>query len=49
MEDKIPLNADHLMMVKFDSKSAPGYSSARGRLQEFVQDAPGVVAGRFGT
>jgi hypothetical protein len=49
MEDKVPLDADHSMMVKFDNRNAPGYSSARGRLQEFVRDAPGVVAGRFGT
>jgi hypothetical protein len=48
MEDKVPLDADHSMMVKFDGKSAQGYSSARNKLQQFVQDAPGVVAGRFG-
>jgi hypothetical protein len=48
MEDKIPLDADHSMMVKFDSKNAQGYSSARDKLRQFVQDAPRIVAGRFG-
>jgi hypothetical protein len=48
MEDKVPLDADHSMMVKFDSKSARGYSSARDKLRQFVEDAPRVVAGRFG-
>ena len=48
MEDKIPLDADHSMMVKFDSKNAQGYSSARDKLKQFARDAPGAVAGRFG-
>lgn len=49
MEEKIPLDADHSMMVKFNNPNAQGYSSARDKLKQFVQDAPGVVAGRFGT
>ena len=49
MEEKIPLDADHSMMVKFDNKNARGYSSARDKLQLFAQNAPGVVADRFGT
>ena len=49
MEEKIPLDADHSMMVKFDNKNARGYSSARDKLQHFSQNAPGVVADRFGT
>jgi hypothetical protein len=48
MEDKVPLDADHSMMVKFDSKNAQGYRSAQDKLRQFVQDAPGVVAARFG-
>jgi hypothetical protein len=48
MEDKVPLDADHSMMVKFDNRNARGYSSAQDKLRQFVQDAPGVVAGRFG-
>ncbi|KAF1347228.1 TPR-like protein, partial [Lizonia empirigonia] len=47
MEEKIPLDADHSMMVKFDNKNALGYSSARDKLRQFAQDAPGVVADRF--
>ncbi|USP74943.1 hypothetical protein yc1106_02217 [Curvularia clavata] len=47
IEEKIPLAADHSMMVKFDSKNAQGYSSARARLMQFAQDAPSVVADRF--
>jgi hypothetical protein len=49
MEEKIPLDADHSMMVKYDSKNAQGYSSARDKLKQFARDAPGVVADRFGT
>lgn len=49
MEEKIPLDADHSMMVKFDSKNAQGYSSVRDKLRQFLQDAPVVVADRFGT
>jgi hypothetical protein len=48
MENKIPLDADHSMMVKFDHKGAQGYSSALKKLQQFVKDAPEVVADRFG-
>ncbi len=48
VEEKIPLDADHSMMVKFDSKNAPGYSSARAKLQQFARDATNVVANRFG-
>ncbi|KAF2682375.1 hypothetical protein K458DRAFT_390862 [Lentithecium fluviatile CBS 122367] len=47
IEDEVPVDADHSMMVKFDSTSRQGYSSARAKLQQFEQDAPGVVAGRF--
>ena len=49
MEEKIPLDADHSMMVKFDNKNARGYSSARDKLKQFAQNAPDVVADRFGT
>ncbi|KAF2727898.1 hypothetical protein EJ04DRAFT_450416 [Polyplosphaeria fusca] len=48
-EDKIPIDADHSMIVKFDSRNQQGYSSARAKLQQFEQDAPGVVEGRFRT
>jgi hypothetical protein len=49
MEVKIPLDADHSMIVKYDSKNAQGYSSALDKLKQFARDAPGVVADRFGT
>ncbi|TVY62681.1 Nephrocystin-3 [Fusarium oxysporum f. sp. cubense] len=47
MEEKIPLDSDHSMIVKFDNKNNRGYTSARDKLREFEQDAPGVVAARF--
>jgi hypothetical protein len=46
-EVKIPLDADHSGIVKFDSTSAPGYGSALDKLKQFEQSAPSVVAGRF--
>ncbi|KAG7423240.1 Nephrocystin-3 [Fusarium oxysporum f. sp. raphani] len=47
MEEKIPLDSDHSMIVKFDNKNNRGYTSARDKLRQFEQDAPGVVAARF--
>ncbi|KAF2633913.1 hypothetical protein BU25DRAFT_381757 [Macroventuria anomochaeta] len=47
MEEKIPIDADHSMIVKFDNKNVRGYSSARDKLRQFARDAPGVVADRF--
>lgn len=49
MENKIPLHADHSMIVKFDNKNALGYRSTLDRLKKFEQDAPRVVAARFCT
>jgi hypothetical protein len=49
MEEKIPLNADHSMIVKFNVRNDRGYTSARDKLRQFEQDAPSVVAARFGT
>lgn len=49
MEDKIPLDADHSMIVKFDNTSDRGYRSALDKLRLFEQDAPSVVAARFCT
>ncbi|KAF2814949.1 uncharacterized protein BDZ99DRAFT_434927 [Mytilinidion resinicola] len=46
-EDKIPLDADHSMIVKFDAKGDRGYTSARDKLLQFERDAPDVVAARF--
>ncbi|KAF2735267.1 hypothetical protein EJ04DRAFT_216254 [Polyplosphaeria fusca] len=47
IEDKVPIDADHSMMVKFDTRNHRGYSSARDKLTQFERDAPGVVAARF--
>ncbi|CAN9415749.1 unnamed protein product [Alternaria alternata] len=47
LEEKIPLNADHSMIVKFNSPDDQGYTSAREKLRKFEKDAPGVVATRF--
>ncbi|QKX62526.1 uncharacterized protein TRUGW13939_09687 [Talaromyces rugulosus] len=47
VEDKVPLHADHSMIVKFDSRSAPEYRTALDKLQQFARDAPQVVAARF--
>ncbi|KAM0252581.1 hypothetical protein ACHAQJ_007618, partial [Trichoderma viride] len=47
MEDKIPLNSDHSMMVKFGNRSDEGYTSALHKLQQFEQEAYNVVKARF--
>jgi hypothetical protein len=47
MEEKIPLNADHSMIVKFNDRNDRGYTSVRNKLRQFEQDAPSVVAARF--
>ncbi|UKZ61236.1 uncharacterized protein TrAtP1_002504 [Trichoderma atroviride] len=47
MEDKIPLNADHSMMVKFSNRSEEGYTSALRKLRQFEEEASKVVKARF--
>ncbi|KFY40005.1 hypothetical protein V495_05647 [Pseudogymnoascus sp. VKM F-4514 (FW-929)] len=47
VEEKIPLDADHSMMVKFDNRNDKGYTSARDKLREFELDATSVVEARF--
>jgi hypothetical protein len=47
MEEKIPLYADHSHLVKFESRSAPGYRSALEKLRQFEKDAPAVISSRF--
>jgi hypothetical protein len=49
MEVKIPVDADHSNMVKFDSKSNQTYSSVVEYLKDFAANAGGVVSGRFCT
>ena len=48
VEDKVPLHADHSMVVKFDARNAAGYRTALEKLRQFSKDAPSVVAARFG-
>jgi hypothetical protein len=47
IEEKVPLHADHSMVVKFDTRSAAGYRTALDKLRQFSKDAPSVVAARF--
>ncbi|OPB46100.1 kinesin [Trichoderma guizhouense] len=47
MEDKIPLDSDHSMMVKFGNRNDTGYTSALDKLQQFEQEASKVVKARF--
>ncbi|KAF2655155.1 hypothetical protein K491DRAFT_693174 [Lophiostoma macrostomum CBS 122681] len=47
VEEKIPLETDHSMIVKFDARNTRGYTSARDKLRQYEQDAPHVVADRF--
>lgn len=48
MEAKIPLDADHSKIAQFDGTSARGYRKVLGKLKQFEQDAPAVIATRFG-
>jgi hypothetical protein len=47
VEDKVPLHADHSMVIKFDTRNAAGYRTALEKLRQFSKDAPSVVAARF--
>ncbi|KAK4060877.1 hypothetical protein Trihar35433_9802 [Trichoderma harzianum] len=47
MEDKIPLDSDHSMMVKFGNRNDTAYTSALDKLQQFEQEASNVVKARF--
>jgi hypothetical protein len=49
MEAKIPVDADHSNMVKFDSKSNQTYRSVVGYLKDFAANSDGVVSGRLCT
>ena len=46
-EIKIPIDADHSNMVKFNTRQDSGYSSALQYLRECESDALRVVASRF--
>lgn len=47
MEEKIPLDADHSAIVKFNARSSLGYKHARARLLQFEKKGPEVVRTRF--
>ncbi|KAI5789408.1 hypothetical protein FPQ18DRAFT_261729 [Pyronema domesticum] len=49
MEAKIPVDADHSNMVKFDSKSNQTYRSVVGYLKDFAVNSDGVVSARLCT
>ncbi|OBU01690.1 hypothetical protein VE01_00202 [Pseudogymnoascus verrucosus] len=46
-EIKIPVDADHSQIVKFDNRNAEAYKAAVGYLKEFEQDARKIVLDRF--
>ena len=43
MEDKVPLHADHSMIVKFDNKNAPGYRSVVDKLRQLSKMRQGLL------
>lgn len=49
IEEKVPVQVDHSMIVKFDFKDNTIYTTAQDKLREFERDAPSVVAARFCT
>ncbi|KAI0481790.1 hypothetical protein F4859DRAFT_476008 [Xylaria cf. heliscus] len=46
-ERKIPVNANHTNMVKFNTRMDPTYTTVLKMLREFVRDAPKVVSQRY--
>jgi hypothetical protein len=49
IETPVKLDADHSMVVKFDSKTAYGYKTALKYLRAFEKEAPEVIRARFCT
>ncbi|KAL4967483.1 P-loop containing nucleoside triphosphate hydrolase protein, partial [Aspergillus stella-maris] len=47
VEDKVPLHADHSIIVKYNTRNEAGYRAVLDKLQQFAKDAPQVVAARF--
>ncbi|RFN52394.1 hypothetical protein FIE12Z_3325 [Fusarium flagelliforme] len=47
LEEKIPVDADHSMIVKFDGNTSKTYISVRDKLRQFEKEAPNVIAARF--
>ena len=48
IEVKIPVDADHSQIVKFDNRNADSYKTALMYLKQFERDAGRVVSTRFG-
>jgi hypothetical protein len=49
MEVKVPVNADHSQIVKFDNKTDDTYQMALRYLTVFEKDAGKTISGRFCT
>ncbi|EXL89890.1 hypothetical protein FOIG_16828 [Fusarium odoratissimum NRRL 54006] len=47
IEEKIPLDSNYSIIVKFNNKNNRGYTNARDKLRQFKQDAVSVVAACF--
>lgn len=47
MEAKVPVHADHSLIVKFKTQNDRAYRSVLNKLREFKRDAPSVVSARF--
>ncbi|KAK2596195.1 hypothetical protein QQS21_006400 [Conoideocrella luteorostrata] len=47
VEDKLPVDSDRSMIVKFNTRNNRAYTIARDKLQQFERDAPDVVQPRF--
>ncbi|KAI9688231.1 MAG: hypothetical protein M1822_001737 [Bathelium mastoideum] len=47
VEEKIPLDANHSDIVKFNHKFAFGYASTLRKLKQFERNAPSVIVNRF--
>ncbi|KAL3470235.1 hypothetical protein BJX99DRAFT_239841 [Aspergillus californicus] len=47
VEDKVPLHADHSMIVKYNTRNEAGYRVVVDKLQQFAKDAQQVVTARF--
>jgi hypothetical protein len=49
MEVKIPVDADHSQIVKFDNRNADTYQTVLGYLKQFEKNAEKTISGRFCT
>jgi hypothetical protein len=47
--EPIAIHADHIHMVKFGSKTDPGYRTVSGHLRVMARDAGNAIGGRWDT